>query len=148
MHYLYILKNGFQLQEINVSDFNNPAAKSSTSAFRFEQTDYLVVQPKVNTESYLKENGMNVQSYLGDGYYLVAMDANNTQTGLQKIVTTKVGYITPASKVDEYLSVDKLAVPVTVLFAPAIETQKVTSICQSLGIVIENFDETNHHFSA
>ena len=114
--FLSFSKSGFQLIDINPAAFDNSTAKSNTSDFRFDNTDYLVVQPKNNSSSYLTENGFNVESYLGDGCYLITTAATNTKSILQSIQTSKIGYISFDSKIDETLNSSASPASVSVLY--------------------------------
>jgi len=140
-------KNSFQLEEISLTNFDNPAAKTNTTGFRFEQSDYLVIQPKTNSISYLKENGIDVQEYLGNGFYLISSKSTLTKTNLEKINALKIGYISPTSKIDENLNLRQTN-PVTVLYASSVSIDIINSIAKNVGISISNNDVKNHHFSA
>lgn len=141
-------KSGFQLIDINPAAFDNSTAKSNTSNFRFDNTDYLVVQPKNNSSSYLTENGFNVESYLGDGCYLITTAATNTKSILQSIQTSKIGYISFDSKIDETLNSSASPASVSVLYASSVNENMLNEIVQQIGISIIHNDKKYHHFSA
>ena len=140
-------KSGFQLVEINPTIFDNSTVKKNTAEFRFNNIDYLVVQPKNNSTSYLSEKKIDIQSYLGDGYFLIATDVLNTKTILQSIQTNKVGYISKESKIDESLRLTLSASPVSVLYASSVSENILSEMAQKTGISIIHNDKTYHHFS-
>lgn len=140
-------KNDFKIEEIQASDVEVATSRMNTDNYRFEQKDYLVIQPKINSYSYLQENGFNIQSYLGDGYYLVTTKSNNTNSCLQKSLYHKVGYILPENKVDKNLSTENIAKLITVLYAPSTELNTIKLICEQSGVALNSIDEKNHHFT-
>lgn len=140
-------KNGFQIEEFDISSLGNTSAKINTNAFRYEQTDYLVIQPNINTESYLKENGINVQNYLGNGYYLIASNSSQTQSSLQKIATSKIGYLSSISKIDNQLKSVNNFTQISVLYASAIDISIINSICQKNGIAVNLNNQRNNYFT-
>jgi hypothetical protein len=103
-----IAKNNLHIVEINPVAFDNTAAKTSstTTAFRFENTDYLVIEPKLNSAAIFEGKDVSINSYLGNGLYLIATDADKTGLLLQSIPYKKVGYIAEESKVDESLIIN------------------------------------------
>jgi len=54
--FLLNAKNDFKIEEIQVSDFDVTTSKLKTNNFRFEQTDYIVIQPKNNSYNYLNHS--------------------------------------------------------------------------------------------
>lgn len=145
-----IAKNNLQIVDINPVAFDNSAAKtaSAATAYRFENTDYLVIEPKLNSAAIFEEKGVSVNSYLGNGLYLIATDADKTSLLLQSIPYKKVGYIAEESKVDESLKSTTAAVPVTVMYASGTSNQIITTLAEQTGISIINNDKVHHHFSA
>lgn len=148
--FLSIAKNNLHIVEINPVAFDNTAAKtaSATTAFRFENTDYLVIEPNLNSAGIFEEKGVFVNSYLGNGLYLIATDADKTGLLLQSIPYKKVGCIAEESKVDESLISTSAAVPVTVMYASGTSNQIITTLAEQIGISILNNDKVHHHFSA
>lgn len=143
--FLSLSQNSFRLVEINPTVFDNSSAKTNTANFRFDNKDYLVLQPKTNSESYLKDNGIDVQTYLGDGYYLVALDASKTKTQLQSIELSKMGYLSEATKVEESLKTVSAAQSVTVLYSPSVSSAELSAVEQQTGIsIIQNSTKYNH----
>ncbi len=140
-------KNVFQVEKLDITNLGNPTSKINTNFFRYEQTDYLVVQPKINTESYLKENGINVQNYLGDGYYLIASNSSETKSTLQKINTLKIGYITSSTKIDDVLKTINNFTQISVLYASSIDISIIQNICQKIGISLNTNNSKNHYFT-
>lgn len=140
-------KSGFQLVELNPSVFDNSSAKINTSNFRFDNKDYLVIHPKNNSLTSLTEKGIDVQSYLGDGYYLIATDISSTKSILQSVQVNKTGYISKESKIDEPLKSVSSSIPVSVLYTPSIDESKLSDIAQEIGLSILHNDTKHHHFS-
>lgn len=125
-------KSSCQLVEINPSLLDNSSAKINTVDFRFDNIDYLIIQPKNNSESYLKENGFNIESYVGDGYYAASLVATNTKTLLQSSQLNKVGYISAESKIEESLKLSNQFRSVTVLYAISVSlTCTAFSSCEN-----------------
>jgi hypothetical protein len=62
-----IAKNNLHIVEINPVAFDNTAAKTSsaTIAFRFENTDYLVIEPKFNSAAIFEEQRRYCKFLLG-----------------------------------------------------------------------------------
>ncbi|MCC6584298.1 MAG: S8 family peptidase [Chitinophagales bacterium] len=145
--FLSYSKSGFQLVEINPANFDNSTSRVNTENFRFGNKDYIVIQPKINSAAYLSENGIDVQAYLGDGYYLTAMDAVDTKKKLQSVQLSKVGYISEESKLDETLRSISSFEPVSILYASATNSNTLTELAQKTGISIIYNDVKNHHFS-
>lgn len=141
-------KGNFRLVEINPSLLDNSSSKINTADFRFENIDYLIIQPIVNSESYLKENGFSIETYVGDGYYSVSCDASKTKTLLQSIQLNKIGYLSPELKIDEFLELTNSDLPVTVLYAASLNDSELSRIAQKTGINIIKNDKKHHHFSA
>ncbi len=146
--FLLFSKNSIQIVEISPGALNNPAAKINTTAFRFDHTDYMVVQPRNNSAAYLAEQGLDVQSYLGDGYYLIASDADKTASLLQTLSVQKVGYLAEDSKIEESLTELSSAIPVTVLYASSLSDAALSEMAQQTGINIIYHDKKHHHFSS
>lgn len=140
-------KNELQVEILDLKSLDNPTAKINTNNFRFEQSDFLVIQPKINTASHLIEKGIDVQNYLGNGYYFITSKSALTKNISDNIAVNKIGFIAPVSKIDEQLKSTRNAIPVTVLYAATIENSVINSICQQIGIVTNNIDQKNHHFS-
>ena len=145
-----IAKNNLHIVEINPVAFDNTAAKTSsaTTAFRFENTDYLVIEPKLNSAAIFEGKDVSINSYLGNGLYLIATDADKTSLLLQSIPYKKVGYIAEESKLDESLITTTAAVPVTVMYASGTSNHTITTLAEQTGISIINNDKVHHHFSA
>ncbi|HOY42455.1 MAG TPA: hypothetical protein PLX60_11350, partial [Chitinophagales bacterium] len=145
-----IAKNNLHIVEINPVAFDNTAAKTSsaTTAFRFENTDYLVIEPKLNSAAIFEGKDVSINSYLGNGLYLIATDADKTSLLLQSIPYKKVGYIAEESKLDESLITTTAAVPVTVMYASGTSNLTITTLAEQTGISIINNDKVHHHFSA
>lgn len=142
-------KAHFEISPIDVSSLNNPTSRIDVSGFRYEQTDYLVIQPKINAESYLTSNNIKVETYLGDGYYLVSTSVSNTVSALQKLQSAQVGYLKPEDKIYEGLkSSTTNSNPVTVLFAGSVSDEMIQAAAQTIGFSINNIDSKNHHFTA
>ena len=141
-------RNSFLLEEINLADFDNTASKIIENPFRYNNNDYLVIQPQNNSIAYLQENGFSVQNYLGDGFYFVVNNSKDTKSKLQKINTNKVGYILPSSKVDKNLLILNTSVLISVLYSSDIDEKNINAICEKIGISVNINDKINHHFSA
>lgn len=140
-------KDNFEISPIDLSSLNNTAARTNVSAFRYDQTDYLVIQPKSNTESYLLSNNIKVESYLGDGYYLVSSNASTTVASLQRIQLAQVGYLKPEDKIYETLKSTTLNSTVTVLYAGSVSDEAIQVIAQQIGFSVSKIDAKNHHFT-
>ncbi|HNE50907.1 MAG TPA: hypothetical protein PLZ64_07180, partial [Chitinophagales bacterium] len=108
-----------QLIEFNPNMLNNASAKINTSAFRYNQTDFFVIQPKINSPQYLTSNSLDVASYLGDGYYFVSVAAT-ADNSFQNIQYNKLGYIDADSKIDKILLEQHGTQAITVMYAPNI----------------------------
>lgn len=145
--FLSFSKSGFQLIEINPANFDNSTARVNTENFRFGNKDYIVIQPKNNSAAYLSENGIDVQAYLGDGFYLTAMDAVDTKKKLQSVQLTKIGYISEESKLDETLHSISSFESVSILYASSVDANTLSELAQKTGISIIYNDIKNHHFS-
>lgn len=145
--FLSYSKSGFQLVEINPASFDNSTARVNTENFRFGNKDYIVIQPKNNSAAYLAENGIDVQSYLGDGFYLTVIDAADTKKKLQSVQLNKIGYISEESKLDETLRSIASFEPVSVLYASSLDANSLSELAQKTGISIIHNDVKNHHFS-
>ncbi|MBK9328148.1 MAG: hypothetical protein IPM95_02305 [Sphingobacteriales bacterium] len=142
-------KINFQLIDINPAGLNNTLSKHNYDAFRYDNRDFLVVLPTFNSPEYLIQNNMEIQSYLGDGYYLVSMNSENTAAIFQNAVFERIGYISPESKIQLSLKESGTEVnPVTVMVAPAVNRQALEAAAQKAGFSISEYDEKNNHFSA
>ncbi|MDB5227292.1 MAG: hypothetical protein JWN78_1485, partial [Bacteroidota bacterium] len=141
-------KSGFQFTEISPDIFNNQSAKINTAGFRYDDIDYLVIQPKNNSISYFKENNIDVQMYLGDGYYLIATKTADTKSILQNIRANKTGYISPNGKIYENLKTISGSIPVTVLYSSSLNENILNKICSDAGLEIIHNDKKNYHFTA
>lgn len=136
-----------QLIEFNPNTLYNSAAKINTTAFRYNQTDYFVIQPKTNSPEYLKSNSLNIESYLGDGYYLVS-SASTADKSFQNIQYSKLGYIDAESKIDNTLLAQQGTQAVTVMYAPNISNITLAEIIAQTSIDVIQNNTQNHHFSA
>ncbi|HOU47151.1 MAG TPA: hypothetical protein PLL99_05060, partial [Chitinophagales bacterium] len=136
-----------QLIEFNPNTVYNSAAKINTTAFRYNQTDYFVIQPKTNSPEYLKSNSLNIESYLGDGYYLVS-SASTADKSFQNIQYSKLGYIDAESKIDNTLLAQQGTQAVTVMYAPNISNITLAEIIAQTSIDVIQNNTQNHHFSA
>lgn len=140
-------KNNFQLVELQPSALNNPTARLVTKDFRYSDVDYLVVQPKINSVAHLKERGIDVQSYLGNGYYLVTTDAAKTGQSFEKLSYNKFGFLTAESKIETSLTQQSGTQPVTVLYAANVSSTSIAELSNAIGISIINNNTKFHHFS-
>ena len=141
-------KDNFEVSPINISTLNNPTSRTDVSLFRFNQTDYLVNQPKSNSENYLATNNINVESYLGDGFYLISTKAIATVSSLQKIQTKQIGFLKSEDKIYESLKNTNLqSNQITVLFASSISEATILEVSQTIGFSISKIDNVNHHFT-
>jgi hypothetical protein len=141
-------KNTFQIAEINPEEFNNPVLKNNSAAFRFQETDFLVIKPKVNVSALLSEKNIRIQSYLGDGYYLIALPSGSAQQQLTAIPYDKLGYIIPHSKIESNLQLTTSAVQVSVLYASDISEHALNDLSQEIGFVIAKNNISGHYFTA
>ena len=141
-------KDNFEISPIDISSLNNPTARLNVAGFRYDQTDYLVIQPKSNSENYLATNNINVESYLGDGFYLISTKAIATVSSLQKIQTNQLGFLKSEDKIYESLKNTNLqSNPITVLFASSISEETILEVAQTIGFSISKIDNVNHHFT-
>ncbi|MBK6276472.1 MAG: hypothetical protein IPF58_18080 [Saprospirales bacterium] len=122
-------KDNFEVSPINISTLNNPTSRTDVSLFRFNQTDYLVIQPKSNSENYLATNNINVESYLGDGFYLISTKAIATVSSLQNSNYTN-WILKSEDKIYESLKNTNLqSNPITGLFSVLISKEETILEC-------------------
>ena len=141
-------KSSLQIVEINPSILDASLSRMDVSPYRYEQTDYLVVQPLINSEAYLKQNGFNVESYLGDGYYIVTTISSKTKTNFESIQYYKTGYISAQQKIDNSLTDINKVEFVSVLFSKSLPANSINSITATHGISMSESDLKYNRFTA
>ncbi len=142
-------KTNFKLVDINPVELNATQSRYNFDAFRCDNQDFLVVLPKINSSEYLTQNNIQVQSYLGEGYYLIATKSENTADILQNVAFDRIGYLTPESKLQLSLSESETDVnAVNVMIAPSVNKQTLGAATQKLGVSMLQYDAKNNHFSA
>lgn len=95
-----------QIIEINPAVFSSNNNRQTPPPFSYDDVNYLVVQPTQNNSSTIQQAEMELQQYLGNGWYLVTASSTETKNSLSKTSFKKIGYLNPESKLDAALNQD------------------------------------------
>ena len=144
-----LAQNKLHITEIPFTYFDSENSKTITPEFRYENTDYLVVQLKDNVSTQLVSSGFTIQKYLGDAFYLVSSNANDTKQKLSQIKPFKIGALKDDSKIDPLLQSNlNITKHVSVSYAHNIQDNTIQLLSNKLGFSIIKIDKTRSRFTA
>lgn len=142
-----LAKGSLQVIDLDVKTMDVQDARAAAPAYRFDGRDYLVIQPAQNSAALLQGLGSTDASYLGEGYYLVALPSGSSASTLAGLPLRRVGYLAREAKIYEGLKEAKGSVPVTVLFYPGVSPEALNALCTKAGLQMNKPDALHHHFS-
>lgn len=140
-------KTNFILNPIQHTDINNPVSKINPTNYRYQQKDFFVVKPNVNSSAYLSENNLSEHLYLGDGYYIVTLPSTASGDIISKIQFNQLGYIAANTKIESELSNSNKATEVSVLYAPGISESILEDVAGEIGFSISKKSTTGNSFT-